>query len=211
MFELIIKLADLLLKGGKAYEERRMAERRKEFGKCLVMCYLRLVEIIAVGNKIVATLKQIESSFHADFSYFSIDLSDVGRYLRRQSINLNRLRGSLDDIVIELRVIAPDVAEEIAFLCDVKKGRVKDLERNLSLHVFNYGQQYDIGSRLKVDGPLTIKETESFIEYLRSGQPQSLLEKLRKNAEELRGLITNSFELDEVLFGVDSYKEDFRD
>ncbi len=210
MFELLIKLADLLLKGGKAFEERRMAERRKEFWKCLVMCYLRLVEIIAVGNKIVATLKKIESSFHADFSHFSSDLSDVGRYLGRQSINLNRLRGSLDGIAIELRLIEPDVSKEIEILCDVKRGRVKDLERILSLHEFNYGQQYDVGTMLKVDEPLTIKEAENFIEYLGKDQPQSLLEKLRKNAEELRSLITNNFELDEVLFGVDNYKDDFR-
>jgi hypothetical protein len=116
MFTLLEKVAAFLLSATKTYQEYQDRKRLRTFGKRLTTCYLRLLEVIATGNEIVKALEFYVRRYEHHLSSgddWVFDRGAVVRLIAEQSVNLRRLYRALDSVLMELRLLSPEVAAEI--------------------------------------------------------------------------------------------------
>src|SRR5215208_4404631 len=130
MFTFIEKMASLLLSATKAFQEHQDRKRRRDFGKDLFDCYLRLIEIISTGKGILQELEFYDRRFREHLlrqDNWVYIRSGLERLLINQSINLERLGQAYSSIRYEMQVLAPDIAEEMSLRIHYKLDAIHSL------------------------------------------------------------------------------------
>jgi hypothetical protein len=225
MFSVLEKIAALILNASKLLQEQQDRNRRRTFGKALVTCYLRLLEVISMGEGIVDQFEFYFQGYDSDpdrQDYWEFCRKRLRVKLKNQSINLTRLIYELDSIVRELELIAPEMVEQLKRDISGKKRRIGNL---LALEVLRASLasaelpgQISLHSDFDAEAS-SIIETESKWEkemyetvraYFVIDRPHETLNVLRNHAKEIRNLIVQNFKLEEILWSADHFDDGLR-
>src|SRR5437764_3246068 len=100
MFDLFTKSVEFLLKLLDVGRKERDQKMKREFGEALVTAYLRLLEVISTGKKIVGILENAP---------YSRSLFLMSSYLREQAVNLLRWDDAIRRMRPAMRLLSPDL------------------------------------------------------------------------------------------------------
>lgn len=223
MFTLFEKIAGLLLNWMKIYQEQQDRELKRAFSKDIVECYLRLIEVISTGKKIIDDLEfylsersRIDSTDNDYWIYLGDNLENT---LIEQSINVNRLAKAMLPIRSELCVFAPEVAELLPRTATHKVkyvGRLWGLvhslrEGNLPVIFLSdvpsdkFACQERYYEIMITDwNPKTYKKVFA---YLERDNPRENLDKLAECAKQIHEIIIHQFKIEEILWSIDDFKD----
>lgn len=104
MLDILLKAVEQLFIAYQTVAEKSDKQNKRKFGKVLAECYLRLVDVITVAEKITTALERFKTEYENDkrFSSFWIDFE-----LEEQLVNLRKLRESIRAVSKELYVLDP--------------------------------------------------------------------------------------------------------
>ena len=117
MFEIILRLIELILEGGKRIKEEKQQERRRSMGTALLSSYLRILEVVATGYALIRELEHyVERGerYRQTGERFSYGMYEVQVLCNQQGVNLSRLSVSISDALPYLAVLDPDAVQELS-------------------------------------------------------------------------------------------------
>jgi hypothetical protein len=227
MLEILSKIADLLLSGSERIRTIRDNAKRREFGKNLLNCYLRVLEVVTTGQEIVKELEYyVERSgrYQASGKEFRHSTYSIRALFKKQSINLHRLSGAIIRIYSEISVLNPDVGFELKNLIWEKRNIISRLGDLLGSGCYyagpelkappgQYGSLYV--SRLEqmdshilhLNDEWKHEKFQQINKYLREREPRKQLEKLQVCAMQIRKLIVKYLTIEEILWSVEDFDD----
>jgi hypothetical protein len=162
MFELVIRIGEIILGASRLYSNRSRKRRKQDFGKMIVTVYIRLLEIINTGQEILDSLSFLEKTSkdpsQAGWTEFRIER--IQRLLREQEVNLTRLAVSANKIADELSILGTEDTSQLLKLVSLKRGVIT----NLAIIMGSGWIVYDIS----FDEGLVSEKSEKFLRECRS-------------------------------------------
>lgn len=235
MFTLLEKFGSFFLNALKTIQEQEDRHRRREFGEILITCYLRLIEVISKGREIIGELDSFISThdrYPSRPDYLNQYHRNVGMLLLQQTINLRRLLVEFSKIQRELRILAPDMAAQMERKMAGKLRDIGDLARVNSLigrlsqkelptqFVFDEDREKEGWAGevryITIETPVNSFATEEpwgvemykrINEYFAVDEPHKRIIALESYADELRGIITSQFKLEEILWSAKNFRD----
>lgn len=260
MIEIIATLTGLLFSSVKSYLDGKDLRKKREFGKAITGCYLRLLEVTRTSWDISSELAHFADSYKRKIQEsadprWAYKLDKLLHLLHKQSINLIRLGKVLQPLEFELRVLNPDIAMRLAVLVRGKKSVIRQLAQLFSNGYYPYAGELiekgyaffgdrtyeeisqEIRSRLSastqspiddlsvfrraldvclVDDDLSVNSLEvctSHYEQMyenagNASTPGMRFEELVKSSEQLRRVIVENFQLEDILWSVWEFQDD---
>lgn len=223
MFDLLAKIAELLLKIPKAYQEQHDLKRKREFGQDLITCYLRLLEVTYTAEEILSQLEFFTRRFkkhlelNDDWVYWTGELRS---HLEKQSLNIIRLGHSMQSIAEELFVLLPETSREIETLARGKRNAISTLSKILACGempiYFNvdmaaarstHGAESLLGRSVTTESDWNEDVYEQVQAYLDSDVIYERVAKLKECAVQLRTLLSDNFRIEDILWSVDKFRD----
>ena len=234
MLDLVVKLIDSFIKGVEALAQRRDRKMKKEFGRDLVECYLRLLEIVNTGDAILRDLRYFVRRYaeHVERQdSWKYDPGELLQLLGRQSINLDRLGLLLGSLEHELRLLVPETAATLPRLFTFKSHTLTGVSRlfangciplrvelgPLSDDSVRLLQLQGMNNREWIWKEITDVEQVShpnewgpaqmhLLREFLDREPEKLLSELERQATCLRPIILDRFALSEILWSVEEFR-----
>jgi len=210
----------------KVYQEQHDRHLKRAFGASLVKCYLRLIEVVSTGKKIIKHLdfylvagRSVRAPNDKEWwDYWFNEFEDT---LRRQSINLERLINTMGEMREELCVFAPEVAELLPLTATRKQLRVGRLWALVSVlrrgelpidflpeSRRHFGAEIGEYEAVQLEPGWNQAIDEKLFKYLDTDNPIEQLNKLQEYAKQLHQLIIQHFKVEEILYGIDDFHDD---
>lgn len=175
MLEILIKVIDPLIKAIELFSNKKSTKRKKEFGALLIVCYLRLIDVIKAAESILSTLefwkdsKKPVSNGEKPTSWSSIE-----HKLIEQKYNLLKLKWALNDIAKEIYVLNPEIALDLYELILGKSSalsilitQISDLKHKRWEHYYPFNIEFtNVPIRDFIDKDKSIKLADDFDDQL---------------------------------------------
>jgi hypothetical protein len=222
VLEVLTRVLDLLIRGGTAFQKRREKERRDEFGKAMLQCYLRITEVVATAKLIITELEYFVE--RAERYRERAEVFDHGTYnlqvlCNKQGYNLDRLAGAVRSIAPQIAVFSSDAGWQLEALVRGKMHTLWILTNLIGTGHYYVGPEDELlaagdrgdwrlrygalqNSSLFLADEWNLGNAPRVVAYLRDGHPSDHLKGLESSARELREFIVKNFSLDQILISI---------